>query len=99
MDRLLGRIATWRARGIHVFAFRIPTTPETDGFEDKVFGYDDFGVESAFRQVGAHWITIRERNKLVSYDGSHLARESAVDLSRQVGEAIAATLQPAGKAP
>jgi hypothetical protein len=99
LDRLLRRIASWRASGIHVFAFRIPTTPETDAFEDKVFGYDEKRLSAAFGRAGAHWIEISDRAALVSYDGSHLARDSAVALSQTVGRAIARALPGTAKAP
>jgi hypothetical protein len=89
LERLLRRIADWRAQGVQVFAFRIPASPETDKFEDQVFGYDEKRLSAAFEHAGARWIEIAERERLVSYDGSHLARESAVALSQHVGRAIA----------
>lgn len=86
-DSLIERVSTWTRHGIKVFAFRPPTTLAMVQLEDSISGFNQSRFVASLEQVGGRWIDIPVKG-YISYDGSHLVKESALRLSRRLGEAI-----------
>lgn len=81
------RVAELSAGGVRVVAFRMPACPEMDAMEDALAGLDWAALERDLRAAGATWLPL-PAGDFVSYDGSHLAEPSAIELSRRVAGAI-----------
>ncbi len=82
------RVRSLRAAGVTVLCFRMPACPEMDAMEDALAGLDWGTLERDLRDAGASWLDVGSAD-LTSYDGSHLAEPSAIELSRRVARALA----------
>lgn len=83
----VARVRELASRGVRVVAFRMPACAAMDAMEDELAGLDWKGLESDLREAGALWLDMPS-DGLASYDGSHLAEPSAIELSRRVVRAI-----------
>ena len=88
-EQLLGRVRTWTAAGVVVYAFRPPTCPETIDIEDRLSGFDERDFVDRFEAAGGVWISIPAL-AYDSSDGSHLYPAAAVTLSRDVARVVGA---------
>lgn len=87
VDSLISRVALWAKSGIKVFAFRPPTTRAMVHLEDSISGFDESKFVASLKQAGGGWIDL-PLSGYVSYDGSHLTKESALRLSHELGEVV-----------
>ncbi|MGF1557791.1 MAG: hypothetical protein ACFCUL_01765, partial [Flavobacteriaceae bacterium] len=90
-DILVGvfdQITKWRAMGVQVFAFRIPSTAEMEDLEHELSGYKEAVIRDGVEQAGGKWIDFENRFEYESYDGSHLTKVSALKLSAQIGNEL-----------
>lgn len=84
---LLRKVKSWHAAGIKVFAFRPPTLQKMVDLEDQHSGFNQAEFVAQFEQAGGVWLEVNQ-NGYETYDGSHLRRQSAEKLSRDLGEMI-----------
>ena len=86
-------VRRWSARGIRVYGFRPPTCREMVEVETQLSGFDQEGFVEIFERAGGEWIVV-DQSGYRSYDGSHLQRDAAEQLSRDLAEAIRAPTPP-----
>jgi hypothetical protein len=77
---VLNQVQLWTNQGVVVFGFRPPTTNKMVALEDSLSGYNETLVESKFIEAGGKWLEFNI-NDYDTYDGSHLQKESAIQLS------------------
>lgn len=81
------KVKQWTKEGIHVIGFRPPTTRIMVEIEDKYSKFDHMKVRNAFIESGGLWIDFNSKD-FYSYDGSHLQYQSAIKLSKELGNYI-----------
>ncbi len=87
INGLIQQVKYWNTKGVSVFGFRPPTTTEMRTIEDSLSGFNDELIILSFKKVGGKWIEL-DSKKFKSYDGSHLRKESAEELSEILGKEI-----------
>ncbi len=90
-ERLLRRVAQWRARGIRVLGFRPPISSAMVKLERDLGGFDEREFVPRFERAGGIWIDVPV-DRFESYDGSHLRRDAAVRFSRLMADRVSAAL-------
>jgi|GEM_PF-5823927 len=60
--------------------------------EDSLSGFNDELIILSFKKAGGKWIEL-DSKKFKSYDGSHLRKESAEELSEILGKEVVKALQ------
>ncbi len=86
LKNLYKQIKTWTGKGIKVYAFRVPTTNEMEALENELSGYLENEIKEDVENSGGKWINIED--SYISYDGSHLEKESAKEFSSYLGKYI-----------
>jgi hypothetical protein len=94
---LLTAVAGWSRAGIKVYAFRLPTNAEMVALENKWGPFDEGAFKARFEAAGGRWLAV-DQNAYPTYDGSHLYRDAALRLSRDLAAAIAA-VEAGGRGP
>ena len=84
---LLEVVREWKSKGIQVFGYRPPTTHAMVALEDSMSGFREAEFIREFESVGGIWLRFNI-DDYVSYDGSHLAAESAKQFSRDLAAKI-----------
>lgn len=74
-------------QGITVVVFRPPTSVALRQLEDKMSGFDETSLKKELLEMGVKWIDF-ECSNFKTYDGSHLTKESALNLSTQLGNVL-----------
>ena len=87
VNLLMVNIAKWVESGIEVFAFRPPTIITMVELETAESGFNAASFITEFKKVGGRWIDVINGD-YISYDASHLQKESAIELSRTVRKYI-----------
>lgn len=87
IDDLLKRVKIWKQSGIQVYGLRVPTTAAMRDVENRHSSFDEASFRLQLNKVGGKWIDTG-LGGYRCYDGSHLQPESAVKLSKVVGEYI-----------
>ena len=87
VDTLLQSVRDWRRRGILVYGFRPPTTPEMVEFETTWMGFDEPAFVRRFEEAGGVWLPFPV-SRYHSYDGSHLRDDAALQFSRDLAESL-----------
>jgi hypothetical protein len=87
LSELLRAVSRWRRGGILVYAFRPPTTTEMVTAENDAGGFNEEAFVAAFEAAGGRWLNM-DQTAYHSYDGSHLTRDAAERLSRDLAKAI-----------
>ncbi len=82
-------VQRWSQAGISVYGFRPPSCAEMIALENELSGFDEAGFAASFEQAGGIWLKIPGAG-YYTYDGSHLERESAELLSRELAFRVAA---------
>ncbi|AXT61837.1 hypothetical protein D1816_16230 [Aquimarina sp. AD10] len=88
LKNLFEQIEKWIQKDIKVFALRMPTTEEMEKLENELSGFKENEIRKSIEEIGAKWIEVDNRYDYVSYDGSHLDRESARIFSSYIGRKI-----------
>ena len=87
VEGVLAKVREWNARGIQVFGFRPPTCAAMESLEDD---FSEQAFAQAFEAAGGYWLTPSSEG-LVTFDASHLDRDSAREFSARMARAISAT--------
>ena len=87
VNQLLNQVRKWHADGIQVYGLRIPTSAAMREVEDTFSRFNESSFKHKFETAGGIWIPV-PLDGYDSYDGSHLRADSAIKLSRIVGEFI-----------
>ena len=91
IDGLLEFVERWTAEGIHVVAYRPPTSHTIRQYEHERGGFREQEFVDQFTGAGGIWIDISP-DDYQTFDGSHLehnsARRLATDLAREVRSRI-----------
>jgi hypothetical protein len=91
VEALMRQTNQWVEQGIRVFGFRLPTDPGVRERENASSGFDEGAFVKAFEAAGGVWIDV-PLQPYHTTDGSHLDRDSALLLSRDLAERIRAWL-------
>lgn len=81
IDNLMGYVSNWKKSQITVYGFLVPTCEEMYELENKYSGFNLSEFKQLFHNAGGIWIEV-DPAAYDSFDGSHLQRDSAVELSR-----------------
>jgi len=92
VQELMDQTRAWKAAGIQVYAFRVPSSPGMVALEDQISGFDEAAFARQFEEAGGTWFSI-PREPYHSYDGSHLTKQSALQLSVDLARLIQDRLQ------
>lgn len=84
-EELYKQIRAWEEAGIHVFAFRIPSSEKMEILENELSNFNEEEFVKSLKDAGADWIAIKQRYSYDSYDGSHLVHSAAIQLSEKIG--------------
>jgi hypothetical protein len=87
IDRLIEAVEKWSSQGIRVYGFRPPTCSEIAEMEQNLSGMDWARFVTRFRDAGGNWLEV-DAAEYATFDGSHLGRASAEELSLNLGEQI-----------
>lgn len=86
-DLLLNKVKDYTAKGVLVFAVRIPTSKELRSVEDEWAGFDEQSFIKKFESMGGRWINVPHDN-YETFDGSHLVSSSADKVSTIISEYV-----------
>lgn len=89
---LFNQVKKWTKNGIYVFAYRPPVSQTMLELENNMGKYDENRITSGITKAGGHWVALRNTN-FKTYDGSHLDRASAEQLSMTIARKIKAQLE------
>jgi len=91
IENLLDFVGRWTRMGIHVVAFRPPTSHTLVTYENEDGGFKEEGFIKEFSAAGGIWIPL-DTDAYQTYDGSHLEHHSAIRLSTDLARRIRETL-------
>ncbi len=86
IENLYIKIQEWKKEGISVFGYIVPSSINMTELERNIGKFNQNKFIKGFIKVGGEWINIE--NKYISYDGSHLEKESAIHLSEEISSKI-----------
>ncbi len=92
VDNLCKRITNWNNAGIKVFAFRPPASVPMIALENSSGDYNEQLIKTKIEQAGGVWINI-DPTKYKTYDGSHLYKNDARNLSYKLAVEIKLNLE------
>lgn len=84
---LLEFVRKWTAMGIHVAAFRPPTSHTLRYYEQERGGFSEEEFVKRFKEAGGIWIDV-DPDRYQTFDGSHLDHNSARRLSADLGREL-----------
>ena len=87
IQQLMRQTQDWVQQGIHLFAFRPPTTEKMDQLEKQLSGFNENLFVKQFQKMGGIWLSF-DRKAYHSYDGSHLRKDSAIRFSQDLAVKI-----------
>lgn len=87
LNELYEQTGAWVEAGIKVYAFRPPVSDDMFVLENDLSGFNQESFIATFESRGGTWIDITSHG-YKTYDGSHLHRDSAVELSINLAEKI-----------
>lgn len=87
VDAFLKKVGQITSSGIHVIAFRPPSTIRMRALEDSISGFDESYIKQKLIEDSVVWMDFSEAD-FNSHDGSHLHFESAIKLSEMIGKRI-----------
>ena len=88
---LLEYVERWTRKGIHVVAFRPPSSHTLRRYEHEKGGFNEEEFVQQFKEAGGIWIDI-DPDDYQTFDGSHLEHESARRISADLGRQLKKTL-------
>ncbi len=87
IQNLYIKIQEWKKEGIPVFGYIVPSSINMTELERNIGNFNQNKFIKDFIKVGGgQWINIEK--KYISYDGSHLEKESAMRLSEEISNKI-----------
>ena len=87
IENLMVYVSRWTESKIKVYGFLMPTCPQMLELEKELSGFNLSEFKAAFKEAGGIWIEI-DQTAYDSFDGSHLQRESALELSQELASKI-----------
>lgn len=87
IDNIISYAEKWIRQGINVYAFFPPSCKEMHKLEMERSGIEESELISKFEQAGGVWIDV-DPYGYVSFDGTHLQRDSALELSKLIAKTI-----------
>jgi hypothetical protein len=82
-QELMKRVEEWTRAGIRVYAFRPPLPDDLAKREDYVYRFDEQTFVAQFTAAGGNWLN-GSVTHLDCWDGSHIAHDSALELSKSL---------------
>ncbi len=73
--------------GIKIIAFRPPSSRAMRELEDSISGFNEAALRRELNHLNIPYLELKDEN-YTSYDGSHLEKESAKKLSKEIAQAI-----------
>ena len=89
---LYQQVRQWCSDGIWVFGFRPPTCMEMVQVENEFSGFNEERFIKQFTESGGIWYDPPRETEYITFDGSHLTKESAEKLSGYLADFIASRL-------
>ena len=83
IQNLMNYVSRWTESEIRVYGFLVPTCTQMVELEKEISGLNLNEFKVAFKEAGGIWIDI-DSTAYDSFDGSHLQRESALELSQDL---------------
>ncbi len=93
IEELRNFITEKSKKGDLIFGFRPPTPKSMETLEDNLTGMTKEKMKEIFDKSGGVWLSIPNRNKYLSYDGSHLHFNAANKLSLFLAKQIKSYLK------
>lgn len=87
IDNMMSYVSRWNKSGIRVYGFLVPTCAQMAEMEKELSGLNLNEFKKSFKEAGGIWIDI-DLAAYESFDGSHLQRESALELSKDLATRI-----------
>jgi hypothetical protein len=87
VENMVRYVEKWAKQGISVYGFLPPSCREMYDLENEISGYDENELVRKFKSAGGIWIET-DPSGYVSFDGTHLYKESALDLSKLIAKKI-----------
>jgi hypothetical protein len=91
IQELVEQTRLWNAQGINVYAFRMPSSQAMVALEDQMSGFDEADFIEQFMSAGGIWFSI-PLEPYHSFDGSHLTKQAAQQLSVDLAKLIKGSL-------
>lgn len=88
MKSVLNFVEYQNNKGVKVYGYFPPITKSLRLLEDSLSGFDRIQFKKHFIAKGGIWIDFDSNLKFETYDGSHLTSNSAILLSKCLGEKI-----------
>ena len=82
LNDLLFQVKKWYDSGIKVYGFLPPSSPNIETIERIYSGFSDSMIIRKFIENGGRWILLD--NIYESYDGSHLTKDAAIEMSNEM---------------
>ncbi len=86
IQALYKKVSEWKSKGIKVYGFFVPSSKNMNELEKVVADFNSDKFLKGFLNAGGYWINIE--NQYSSFDGSHLEKESAIRLSKEIAQKI-----------
>jgi len=86
IQSLYKKISEWRSEGIEVYGFFVPSSKNMNELEKVVAEFNSNAFLKGFLNAGGSWVNIE--NQYSSFDGSHLGKESATRLSKEIANKL-----------
>ena len=83
MVPLFNKIAEWSKKDIIVIAYRPPVSHAMQKLENDVGLYDEQFIQTRVEKADGHWLNLNPTH-FKTYDGSHLDKQSAIQLSEKI---------------
>lgn len=83
IEDLIYQTKEWVNKGIKVFGFRPPVSSSMKQIEDSLSDFNENLLRTKFEKAGGKWIVL-DKNIYHSYDGSHIDKNSAIELSKDI---------------
>jgi hypothetical protein len=87
IENIMSYTSRWNESGIRVYGFLVPTCTQMAELEKEFSGLNLNEFETSFEEAGGIWIDI-DPAAYDSFDGSHLQRELALELSQELASKI-----------
>ena len=79
INGVLSSAKAWSNKGIKVYAFRPPISPEIRAIEDEMSGFKEAEFISDFQSAGGKWLPFPKYAE--TYDGVHLTDDGAQEVA------------------
>ena len=85
--QLFSQTTEWTEKGIIVIGYRPPVSQPMLELENNLGLYNEQFIQQGIENAGGHWLDLNPSN-FHTYDGSHLDKTSAIQLSEKIANEI-----------